>query len=364
MIRKSRTRKKTKLIPNYTNEDLTVDNFDSKLGISLNIYQRTYDAKDSKQFLIDFKPEIKKHVDALTENQFFHYTSLGFTCKFLIDNNIDQFFHKQTGEWIDTKIQEIVNLKKEKKERVFKKGSGHDIQLAMLNQVREKIGNIDQYLDDFVFGRENKLDVIAYIKNCGLSPMHVRKIYNIYQKEKEEYMSILGDKEMEEAYRFLNEKKIKKVVSFYDDLLEKLDTFIKLNSTRRKKKTKKPSVAKLVSKVNYLKESESLGIVSISPDKIIGSQIVVLFNEKTKKITILNAADRSGLQIKGTTIYNYDNQTSLVKGVRSNINVQEFIQEIASKPRTTIKKMFDGLTTKESPATGRINGDTLIIKIF
>ncbi len=342
------------------NTELTVDTFNSKLGIALNVSQRTYDAKDSRNFLIEFKPEIAKVVESLSENQFHNYITLGFVCKFLIDNNLEQNFHKETGEWIDKTIEELLSLKKEKRVENDSTEKKHDIQKAILSQIREKIGEIDNFFDDYVYGKENNLDVIEYIKQCNFSPLHIRKIYNIYQKEKEEYLNIDSDPELQEAYAFIRKGRVKKIVEFYDSVLEKMDNFIKLNSTRRKRTTKKPSIQKMVSKVNYLSESKEFGIISLLPDKIVGASMAILFNEKTKKLSIFNALDRGGLQIKGTTILNFDEKTSMMKTVRSYVNMQE----LAQKPKTGILKAFKELTTKESPCNGRINSDTIILKIF
>jgi len=374
-----RTRKrKTNIVPDYSQEELNIENFNTKLGLALNSCQRTYDSKDSRNFLIEFNPEISSHVEALSEKQFFNYISLGFTCKFLMDNNVDHHFHKETGNWIDEKINEIINIKKEKKEQIKDSSKNHDIQLAILHQIREKMGEIDGFIEDFIFDKKTDFNLIQYIKSTGLSPIHVRKIYNHYNKEKEEYNIALSSTEInkyddkgligeisyeadvKEAYRWITNSRFKKIINFYDEFLKELDNYIKLNATRRTKQVKKPSIQKMVAKVKYLKESKELGIVSLNPDKIVGASMAVLFNEKTRKIAIFNAMDRGGLQIKGTSIFNYDEKTSMMKTVRSYVNMQEFAQ----KPKTGINNDFKDLTTKETPANSRINIDTLILKVF
>lgn len=377
MIKKRRTIKKNSAYALFQ-EDISVENFDSKLGIALNGYQRNYNFKDSKNFLIEFRPEIKREVESLTEKQFYNYISLGYTCKFLLDNNLDQFYHQETGEWINKKIDELLQLKKEKRENVVETGKKHDVQLAILNQIREKMGEIDNYFSDFVYGNSTNFNMIEYLKGCNFSAVHFRKIYNHYNKEKEEFSIALNcttinkynkdgligegshESDIKEGYSWLSDFKLKKIISFYEDNLKDLDNYIKLNSTARTRKPKKLSVQKIISKVKYLKESKEYGITSLTPDKLIGASMAVMFNEKTRKLSIFHAADRKGLQIKGTAVFNFDEESSSMKTVRSYVN----IQELAQHTKTGIKKAYEELTTKSGPCNNRINSDTIIIKVF
>lgn len=365
-------------------DDISVENFDSKLGLALNAYQRNYDFKDSKNFLIEFRPDIKKSLESVSEKQFFNFISLGFTCKFLIDNDFDQFYHQETGEWIDKKIEELLTLKKENKELPSESPNNRrDVQKAILNQLREKLGEIDNHFDeyfDFIWkgSIKNEFDIIEYIKGCEFSTVHIRKIYNHYYEHLEDLKTALNctivnkynadgligevsrEADLKEGYKFLGNKKLKKIIEFYENELQKLDTYIKLNSTRRQTNTKKPSLKKLVSKVKYLKQSEELGITSLTPDKIVGNNYVFLYNTKNKKLTMMKANDISGFSIKGTTIFNYNESSSFSKTIRKNVDIATFVK--SSKAKTI--EAFEGLTTNSTPASGRINSDTIILSVF
>jgi hypothetical protein len=339
-----------------TTSGITIENFDSKLSYYLNHCQRNFDLKDSRKFIIEARPEIEKNVNALFDKDFNDFKTLGFAFKFLKENGLSEDFHAPNKKWISAKIEELISLKKEKKEVSDK--PKHNIQQVIREQIREKIGELDAYFDDYVQGIKNNLDVIAYIKSTGLSPLHIRKIYNIYKLQWQEFVD--ADEDFKEYYSFLSEEDFKNIIAFYETNLEKVDSYIKANSTRRAKtSTKRLSVKKLISKVQYLKSDETLGITSLSPDKIMGATMVLLYNVKYKKISLLRADTVSGFSIKGTSIHNYRETNSFCKSVKNDTDFSLFMGT-----KTMAVTNFDSLEKPASPANGRLGIDTLILSIY
>src|SRR5690606_10585621 len=85
---------------------------------------------------------------------------------------------------------------------------------------------------------------------------------------------------------------------------------------RKPRKRKIKSADQLVSKVQYLKEFSELKLVSVDPQKIVGAEVVLLYNTKYKKLSRLVASNGQTLSIKGTTVINVDDTTSMIKRVR------------------------------------------------
>ena len=54
-----------------------------------------------------------------------------------------------------------------------------------------------------------------------------------------------------------------------------------------------------------IKDAENK-IASISPSKIVGAEVLFLFNSKTNQLSYYHARDRGGLEVKGTSILNFD----------------------------------------------------------
>jgi hypothetical protein len=340
-----------------TTTGITEANFPSKLASSLNYYQRTYNVKDAKEFLIKFRPDVSKFMIGISETQFHPFLTLGYTCKFFLDNQISISFHSETEKWLNEKVEDIKTLKASKKTVAEGETPKHNIQKAIRDQINEKIGEIDAYFDDYIQGIENKLDLIGYIKSCGFPPLHIRKIYNIYKSQWQEFVDRNDD--FMEYYSFLTEEDYKNIITFYEVNLEKVDSYIKANSTRRTKTTKKHSIKKLVSKVQYCKNNEELGITSLSPEKILGMTMVLLYNIKYKKLTILKANDISGFSVTGTSIHNYKESNSFCKSVKHDTDFSLFMGT-----KTLAVTNFDSIEKAPSPANGRLGNDTLILSVF
>jgi hypothetical protein len=69
----------------------------------------------------------------------------------------------------------------------------------------------------------------------------------------------------------------------------------------------------------------------------------------------------SGLMVKGTTILDYDKETSIQKTLRK---PKEQISNWTGKAKTKFTKSFDELTTTGIKMNGRINENTIILKAF
>ena len=61
-----------------------------------------------------------------------------------------------------------------------------------------------------------------------------------------------------------------------------------------------------VSKLNFLEEDVENKIASVEPGKIVGAEMAFFFNTKTNQLSYYHAMDRGGLDVKGTSIYNFD----------------------------------------------------------
>lgn len=117
----------------------------------------------------------------------------------------------------------------------------------------------------------------------------------------------------------------------------------------------------IVSKVNYLKEDKIYGFSSIEPSKIIGVSQLWVFNVKLRKVGVYFAQDAGGLSIKGSTILNFDDKLSVAKTVRK---PKETVTEILKSGKAAIKTAFGKINSKQNLLTGRINSDTILLRII
>ena len=74
---------------------------------------------------------------------------------------------------------------------------------------------------------------------------------------------------------------------------------------------------------------------------------------------MLYAKNGSGLSVKGTTIINFDETTSKTKTLRK---PNETIQKVLSGGKVILRNLMSEIKTKESPAAGRTNADTVLLR--
>jgi hypothetical protein len=74
---------------------------------------------------------------------------------------------------------------------------------------------------------------------------------------------------------------------------------------------------------------------------------------------VLHTNSPTGLSVKGTTIVNVDEKISQCKTLRK---PDEIIQKVLTGGKVILKNLMSQIKTKDSPAIGRINADTLLLR--
>ena len=69
----------------------------------------------------------------------------------------------------------------------------------------------------------------------------------------------------------------------------------------------------------------------------------------------------AGLSIKGTTIINYDPVLSMTKTLRK---PEDILPSILNNSKTLLNKTFNGIKTTAASLNGRINEDTILVRIL
>ena len=113
----------------------------------------------------------------------------------------------------------------------------------------------------------------------------------------------------------------------------------------------------MVKSVRYLKNDKLFG-ESIHPSNIISAKGVLLFNTKQRKIAYYES--KTGFTVKGTTLQNVTG--GVVKSCgRKNV---EWIDLLRGCVSSRIVREINTLPSKEQSLTGRINKDTLILRVI
>jgi hypothetical protein len=129
----------------------------------------------------------------------------------------------------------------------------------------------------------------------------------------------------------------------------------------KKPRAKKPTdKAKVVAKMKYLKQDETLKLVSINPQDIIGAKELWIFNVKTRKLGKYVAAEFNDLSVKGTTIIGSDPIKSVQKTLRK---PEEQLKEFKAAGKVQLRKFLDDIKAVDIKLNGRINEDTVLLKV-
>lgn len=132
----------------------------------------------------------------------------------------------------------------------------------------------------------------------------------------------------------------------------------KVNRKPRAKKSK--PAEKIVEKMKYAKANEPLKLVSISPTDIIGAKELWVFNVKTRKLGKYVTGEFGELSVKGTSITGFDEVRSVQKTLRK---PEEQLKEFKSAGKVALRKFLEDIKAVDIKLNGRINEDTILLKV-
>jgi hypothetical protein len=148
---------------------------------------------------------------------------------------------------------------------------------------------------------------------------------------------------------------LEKIIGACDVIMEKAKT------TRKPRVRKAPSKEKLVAKVKYKKQDDKYQIVSVNPVDMIDAKEIWVFNTKNRKLGKYVADELlQTMTVKGTGIVGFDEHKSVQKTLRK---PEQQLKEFKSAGKVALRKFMDGITTTDTKLNGRLNADTVILRV-
>ena len=145
-------------------------------------------------------------------------------------------------------------------------------------------------------------------------------------------------------------------------MLEDLERIRSATKASRNVRIKRPKAAdKQVAKMQYKKEDNDFKVVSIHPIQIIGKTRLFTFNVKYKELCHYVTQNPKGFEVSGSTIKNIDLESSIKIKLRKPL---DFLPIVLNKTPIQIQKELDALSTKGKQVNGRINKDTILLKVL
>jgi hypothetical protein len=238
------------------------------------------------------------------------------------------------------------------------------IQDRLNEKTAEHLAHFEGLYDEVIAGDTVKPDAFNYLTANTVPQSQINKFEALFTVRKGELLVAQErrDEQVEEAYKHYKVADYRRHHAFLDQLLSDLDQYRSVKKTQKKARVKRaPNKEKVVSKLKYMKEEKTLKLVSINPVDIIGAQELWCYNTKTRKLYKYVADSVTGpLGVKGTSLTGYNESTSIGKTLRK---PEEKLKEFAKANKVQLRKFLEDIKATETLGNGRLNLDTILLKV-
>lgn len=357
--------------PEWPAEAADWDNerFDNKLRKSFYYYNYYYSQKDCKKYVVEWLQKNSKL--SIEEVKAFNRAGdrlLPMTvCSLIMAHRAGMPFRGRHIEFIIDSVMDVV-AKAEPEvldavatpEQVAHRPT---IQDRLAERTSEIIGELEGIFDDVATGVKNPTKLYDYLVANNVVQSQLGKYEDVYKTRKAELELAISrkDDQVREGYSHLKAADFKRIIAWIDDLLAAVEQYRGVKKATKKARVKKaPSREKVVARLKYAKDNAGLKIVSINPADIIGAQALWVYNVKTRKLGRYVAAAYQTLNVKGTSIVNFDTDKSVSKTLRK---PDEKLREFAKAGKVALRKFLDDIKATEAKMNGRISADVVLLKV-
>lgn len=356
-VRKTRSQVKSIDDKYYGSEPIEFDTADhSQYRDALNWYNYMYELDQARDWLLEYMKRSgfeRAQIACVRRCPKFRIpTTIGWQARIMMNGNklTEQsmnFFNQKLDELfaIGGQIKEVVEVKAEK--------PVVSIQERTQAKIQQLITECEEALDV-----DPNLNIYDWLKGKEATSQAASAIAEFYDGNIEDFE--YEDEFMTRQEKKRNAEKHKYWTQFIHDC-ERYIGNLKATKVRKPREKKVKSAVDQVSKMKYQKEFPQLKIVSVNPAEMIGSSQVWTYNTKYKKLTRYDASGPNGIQVKGTSLIGFDVEKSLTKSVRK---PEATIQNLLKAGKVALRSVMDDLKTNETKPNGRINTDTIILRVI
>ena len=362
-------------------ETMTTDQFMKQFRVSMEWYRMESSGKELKPKVINWmsgngytKDQIKAFKDT-KDNRC--GTTMGAIAANLLRGmpavRSDFNEGRNTAEWLNKAIKAVIE--EGKNDEVDSEDTVTEVKITAQPTIQERVKEaamkmtveIEDAIEGFQTDPETfdpkAFKLLNLLRGRQVKAAHARIIKELYSRNYNELVeaATTKDEQLKEAYAHLSKANLKKITLFYNEILSACDMLAQEAKVNKKPRAKKPTdKSKIVAKMKYLKQDDKLKIVSINPEDIIGAKELWVFNVKTRKLGKYVTTEFSELNVKGTTITGFDEIKSVAKTLRK---PEEQLKEFKTAGKVVLRKFLDDIKAVDIKLNGRINEDTVLLKI-
>jgi hypothetical protein len=231
---------------------------------------------------------------------------------------------------------------------------------------KEVISQLEELLDTWAStaSGSQSLNLSSFLRDSKIPAQGCKTILDWLERYLAEFGDALNkeDAQLVEGYAYMAKPDLRKIVKSLEEMISDVKSHAKIKVASRKPRKKKvKDASKQVSRLKYQTHSADYSIDSISPSRIPTSQRLYVFNTKTRALGVYYANGAAGFEVKGTSLKGFDASRSFLCTLRK---PKETLNTILSSTPKQLDKYCDGLTTKKKAANGRINEQTIILKVI
>ncbi len=379
-VAEHRSNSKRDLSPKWDgHETMSTDEFYMHFRRSMDYYRVEFSGRDLKPKVINWmsangytKDQIKAFKD--TKDFRCNGTMGGIAANLLrgmppVRSDFNE--GRNTASWLGDQISKIVLEGKDdyEPEVVEEKVSGPV--MSIQDRVREATFAMTEEIEDTLESFSNDPEgfdpkafkVLNLLRGKQTKAAHARIIKDFYQRQYNEYLELQEGKceQLKEAYRHRTKAQIKKIVAFYQEILSACDMLMQEAKVNRKPRAKKSKpVEKVIEKLKFLKQDDKLKLVSVNPTDIVGAKELWVYNIKTRKLGKYVTSEFGELGVKGTSLTGFDETRSVQKTLRK---PEEQLKEFKAAGKVALRKFLEDIKAVDIKLNGRINEDTILLKV-
>lgn len=289
-------------------------------------------------------------------------TTIGWACR-LMTRGFKLPMESQ--EYVETRLSETLVKACANAEAKISEEKSEAYKPTIQERIAEKqsdiLGEVEGWIDDYLCS--SAVDLYSWLKERDIAPRYTPAIAAKVAPYLEEAILAYEGKcpQLKEGYRHFTKAKLKELIRFFNGIIEDVEKYGTSEKKVRKVRTKKPpSVEKQLRSFKFQKEDGDLKVASVDPTKVLGSQELWCYNTKYKILSVLRAKDRGGIQVKGTTFVNIDEEKS--KSFRTGRSGSKLVSQVMAAGKVALRNFGSGL--KPAPLAARSNEFNLLLRVM
>jgi hypothetical protein len=334
-------------------------------------YNQHKDSKDARKYLIEYL--VKNNEITALQQQAVPHLNLSWN---IVDGWLARCLSR--GAWVPDTVfanfKERMNGFRDRLNTIVAEKNLAAPVIADTSNVISIQERVQSKVDYFIMELEAKFDDIwheqsgeefvpyTWMVENEVKPMHASKIAEYFKQRTADWIAIIESKDdyVKESYPRPRKEMIEGA-KFFGLVATDAEKLASNKSAARKPRKKKPvSFEKKVKNLKFKKDDTENKLVSIDPVRIMGAQQLWVYNTKTRKLGVYVAADAAGLGVKGSSIENYKYSESVSKTLRK---PKDVLSRVLDGGKVVLRKVMAEINSKSVELNGRINKDTILLRV-